>query len=82
MSKQTTGKSAPIKKVAGGGGGTADTAKAVERWIADIWQLHSGRPAPTVQYAAPMPDLDTLLQEWPPEMEALLGESWSLLECF
>jgi hypothetical protein len=22
-----------------------------------------------------MPDIDVLLQEWPPEMEALLGES-------
>ncbi len=68
VSKQSAVKNAPVKKVPG------SSVKAVEQWIADIWQLHSGRPAPTVNYAAPMPDMDTLLQEWPPEMEALLGE--------
>jgi hypothetical protein len=70
VSKQSAGKSAPVKKVSG-----PNIAKAIERWTADIWQLHSGRPAPTVNYAGNMPDIDVLLQEWPPEMEALLGES-------
>jgi hypothetical protein len=70
VSKQSAGKSAPVKKVSG-----PHIAKTIERWTADIWQLHSGRPAPTVNYAGNMPDIDVLLQEWPPEMESLLGES-------
>ena len=69
VSKQLAVKSGRVKKVA------ATDVKEIDRWLADIWQLHSGQPAPTVHYAAPMPDVDSLMQEWPPEMEALLGMS-------
>jgi intraflagellar transport protein 46 len=32
--------------------------------------LHKTRPAPTVNYTKNMPDFDTMMEEWKPEMEA------------
>ena len=30
-------------------------------------------PRPTVSYAKNMPDIETLMQEWPPEVEEMLN---------
>ncbi|KAK9394917.1 intraflagellar transport protein 46 like [Crotalus adamanteus] len=48
--------------------------KAVESWIESISELHRCKPPATVHYARPMPDIDTLMQEWTPEFEELLGK--------
>lgn len=48
--------------------------KAVENWIESISELHRSKPPATVHYTRPMPDIDTLMQEWPPEFEELLGK--------
>ncbi|XP_053501034.1 intraflagellar transport protein 46 homolog isoform X3 [Ictalurus furcatus] len=48
--------------------------KAVDNWIESISELHRSKPPATVHYTRPMPDIDTLMQEWPPEFEELLGK--------
>ncbi|XP_058273802.1 nucleolar protein dao-5-like [Hemibagrus wyckioides] len=48
--------------------------KAIDDWIDSISQLHRSKPPATVLYTRPMPDTDTLMQEWPPEFEELLGK--------
>eukprot|EP01116_Phalansterium_solitarium_P021623 TRINITY_DN679_c0_g1_i3.p1 TRINITY_DN679_c0_g1~~TRINITY_DN679_c0_g1_i3.p1 ORF type:complete len:347 (-),score=125.89 TRINITY_DN679_c0_g1_i3:326-1366(-) len=47
-------------------------AKAIKSWVQRIGDLHRTKPAPTVTYAKPMPDIDSLMQEWPNELEKLL----------
>jgi hypothetical protein len=37
-----------------------------------ILDIHKAKPAATVSYAKPMPDIEALMQEWPPEVEAFL----------
>ncbi|XP_057378481.1 intraflagellar transport protein 46 homolog isoform X1 [Daphnia carinata] len=48
--------------------------KAIEKWIKDINELHRSKPLPTVNYNKPLPDIDTLLQEWNPDVEDILSE--------
>ncbi|XP_034936114.1 intraflagellar transport protein 46 homolog [Chelonus insularis] len=43
--------------------------KAIDKWIEDINQLHRSKPIPTVRLTQPMPDIDTLLQQWPTDIE-------------
>ena len=64
MSKEGGGKGTKVKKLKG----CEDPLKEVEKWIQDIWELHRSQPAPSVQYTAHMPDIDTLMEEWPPEV--------------
>ncbi|XP_072314939.1 intraflagellar transport protein 46 homolog [Eucyclogobius newberryi] len=47
--------------------------RPVERWVESIAALHRSKAAPTVHFSRAMPDVDALLQEWPPELEELLG---------
>jgi hypothetical protein len=35
-------------------------------------ELHRSKPPPSVTYSAPMPEIETLMQEWPPEVEEAL----------
>ncbi|CAB3248746.1 unnamed protein product [Arctia plantaginis] len=49
-------------------------SKAIERWIKDVSELHLSKPAPTVAYNHKMPDIDTLMEEWPEPMEETLNE--------
>jgi intraflagellar transport protein 46 len=44
--------------------------KEVTRWIGSVQDLHKTRPPPTVNYSKNMPDIETLMQEWHPDMEA------------
>ena len=46
----------------------------IERWISSIADLHRARPPPQVNYRRPMPDIDKLMEEWPPEFEDLLRD--------
>ena len=46
--------------------------KAIEGWIRDISDLHRCKPPLTVVYGKPMPEIDSLMQEWPPAVENLL----------
>ena len=58
--------------------------KAIEKWIEDMSELHSRKHPLTVQLTKPFPDIDTLLQQWPPEVEEKLNDSqidFSKLDC-
>jgi intraflagellar transport protein 46 len=43
--------------------------KEIGRWITAVQDLHKTRPPPTVNYSKAMPEFDTLMEEWPQEME-------------
>lgn len=47
--------------------------RAVDSWVESISALHRSKPPASVQYGRPMPDIDSLMQEWPAELEELLG---------
>lgn len=48
--------------------------KAINSWIESMEELHRSKPPQSVHYTRPMPDIDFLMQEWPPEMESLLSK--------
>jgi intraflagellar transport protein 46 len=49
-----------------------DRRQRLATWISSIADLHKNKPAAAVHYSRPMPDLEVLMQEWPPELEAML----------
>ncbi|XP_006616677.1 intraflagellar transport protein 46 homolog [Apis dorsata] len=49
--------------------------KSIEKWIEDIDQLHRSKHPPAVHLTKPMPEIDSLLQQWPPEVEEKLNEA-------
>lgn len=46
--------------------------REISRWVASVADVHRSRPPPTVPYSKPMPDIERLMQEWPPGFEELL----------
>ena len=64
---QSSAKGLTIKKVDCG-----RKEKAIEGWIRDISDLHRVKPPLTVVYGKPMPEIDSLMQEWPPAVENLV----------
>jgi intraflagellar transport protein 46 len=48
--------------------------KAITNWISSISDLHRHKPAPSVRYTKPMPDIEALMQIWPAPMEELLDQ--------
>uniref|UniRef100_A0A096LRA2 Intraflagellar transport protein 46 homolog n=1 Tax=Poecilia formosa TaxID=48698 RepID=A0A096LRA2_POEFO len=61
-----------LKKVASVAGPRTNP-RAVDSWVDSISALHRSKPPASVRYSRTMPDLDSLMQEWPPEVEELLG---------
>jgi intraflagellar transport protein 46 len=51
----------------------ANRSNVVDKWIADIKDLHYKKPLPTVNYSKLMPEIESLLQAWSPEFEELLN---------
>jgi len=49
--------------------------KAIEEWIHNISKLQKAKTVDTIHYRKPMPDVDTLMQEWPTQFEELLKET-------
>ncbi|XP_044040157.1 intraflagellar transport protein 46 homolog isoform X2 [Siniperca chuatsi] len=47
--------------------------RALDSWVESISALHRSKPPASVQYGRAMPDIDSLMQEWPAELEELLG---------
>lgn len=47
-------------------------SKQILAWVQKIQELHKSKPPPTVTYSKKMPDIETLMQEWPPEIEKTL----------
>ena len=49
--------------------------KKINSWIQNIGEIHQKQPPATATYSKPMPDIETLMQEWPSEIEDLLRSS-------
>lgn len=45
---------------------------SIDKWIQSIASLHRSKPPPQVHYKRNVPDMDTLLDMWPPEFEQAL----------
>eukprot|EP00040_Diaphanoeca_grandis_P023768 m.129785 g.129785 ORF g.129785 m.129785 type:complete len:382 (+) comp29427_c0_seq1:280-1425(+) len=50
----------------------AANVKVVDNWITSITDLHRNKPPQSIQYSTPMPDINILMQEWPPQVEEML----------
>ncbi|XP_075696164.1 intraflagellar transport protein 46 homolog isoform X2 [Rhinoderma darwinii] len=48
--------------------------KAIDTWIESISELNRSKPPATVHLTRPMPEVETLMQEWPSEFEECLGK--------
>ncbi len=46
--------------------------KKIQRWIENIQKVHREKPRPTVIYSQKMPDIEQLMQVWPPAFEDTL----------
>jgi intraflagellar transport protein 46 len=49
--------------------------REIQKWIDSIEDLHRSKPAPQVRYSKPMPDIESLMQEWPEEVEAAISKA-------
>ncbi|VDL69252.1 unnamed protein product [Nippostrongylus brasiliensis] len=67
----TTQDDAPVKQLE-----RADkSSHEIDKWITDIKELHRTRPSQsTVQFRSPLPDVETLMQEFPPHFEQCLND--------
>ena len=71
VAKQTSAKAVVVKTLE-----EADkNPKSIDKWIKDISELHRSKPPPTVHYSKAMPDIDSLMQELPTEVEDLLRDA-------
>ncbi|KAJ1374611.1 Intraflagellar transport complex B protein 46 C terminal [Parelaphostrongylus tenuis] len=60
---------APVKQLERGD----KSAHEIDKWISDIKELHRTRPSQsTVQFRGPMPDIESLMQEFHPHFEQSL----------
>jgi len=48
--------------------------RAIQGWIDSIRELHRSKPPPHVHYTRQMPDVESLMQVWPDDVEKLLNE--------
>jgi intraflagellar transport protein 46 len=48
--------------------------KKISSWIQNIEEVHRKKPPPSVSYSKNMPDIETLMQVWPSELEELFKE--------
>jgi intraflagellar transport protein 46 len=71
VAKQSSAKAMVVKSVEY----AEKNTKAIDRWIKDISDLHRSKPPPTVHYSKQMPDIDSLMQEWPANVEQQLRET-------
>lgn len=59
-------------------------SKSIDKWIDDMNQLHRSKHLPAVQLNRAMPDIDSLMQQWPSQVEDKLNElqlNLSELDC-
>ncbi|GLC38524.1 Intraflagellar transport protein 46 [Pleodorina starrii] len=47
-------------------------AKKIQQWIGSILDIHKAKPPASVSYSKRMPEIEALMQEWPPEVEGFL----------
>ena len=52
--------------------------KLIDDWIRSVKELHQAKPPDQVRYARRMPDIESLMQEWPSQIESFLNSVKSL----
>ncbi|GAB6033091.1 Intraflagellar transport protein 46 [Chamberlinius hualienensis] len=70
ISKESTTKSITVKTLED----AEKNVKEIDKWIKSISDLHRSKPPPAVHYSRNMPSIDTLMQEWSPQVEELLKD--------
>ncbi|GAB1603007.1 intraflagellar transport protein 46 homolog [Argonauta hians] len=70
ISKQSTAKQMVVKSL----DQAENDPKQIDNWIQNIDKLHRSKPPPNVHYTKNIPPIDNLMQEWPPQFEALLKQ--------
>lgn len=70
IAKTTTSRALKLTQVQN----AEDNSKAVTNWINSMAEVHRDRMPQTVHYTTAMPDLESLMQEWPPQVEAALSK--------
>lgn len=68
ISKQTTTKAMQVRSIEE----ASKNPKLINNWVESISNLHRSKPPPTVHYNKTMPDIESLMQEWPGDFEELL----------
>mmetsp|Transcript_35269 Transcript_35269/g.60937 ORF Transcript_35269/g.60937 Transcript_35269/m.60937 type:complete len:476 (+) Transcript_35269:90-1517(+) len=53
----------------------AKSPAEIEKWIKSIEDLHRQKPSVDYQYKKNMPDIESLMQEWPEEFEEMLQKT-------
>jgi intraflagellar transport protein 46 len=48
--------------------------KQIQSWISSVAEIHKTKQPPSVSYSKQMPDIDSLMQVWPEEVEELFSE--------
>ncbi|KAJ3220511.1 Intraflagellar transport protein 46 [Clydaea vesicula] len=46
--------------------------KALEQWVQNVYDLHVHKPPDKVEYSKRMPDVETLMEEWPEKIQEAL----------
>ncbi|KAL5104255.1 hypothetical protein TcWFU_004274 [Taenia crassiceps] len=80
ISKRKTAKEMAVKSIED----PERNGKEIDKWIKSITNLHLSKPPPAVHYTKPMPDLTSLMSEWPEDFEKALktaGIPTALLGC-
>eukprot|EP00794_Sanderia_malayensis_P010947 gene10947-12108_t len=68
ISKQTSAKQMVVRSIED----AEKNPKAIDSWMQSIADLHRQKPPQNVHYTKTMPDIESLMQEWPPEFEEML----------
>jgi len=55
--------------------GAEHNSKAIKAWMDSISEVHKKKPPPEVNYSKVMPDIESLMQVWPPQFEDELSRS-------
>lgn len=63
---------APVEDVAGVLTNDASSQRRLDNWITSVEQMHEATAPSEVTYSGKMPQLDALMQEWPPEVEQVV----------
>jgi len=50
-------------------------SKQIKQWITSIDEVHKKQPGTEVTYSRPMPDIENLMQVWPPQFEDELSRT-------
>eukprot|EP00002_Diphylleia_rotans_P016933 TRINITY_DN3292_c0_g1_i2.p1 TRINITY_DN3292_c0_g1~~TRINITY_DN3292_c0_g1_i2.p1 ORF type:complete len:285 (+),score=61.48 TRINITY_DN3292_c0_g1_i2:371-1225(+) len=69
VSKQAGTQPATIRSIEN----AARNPKAISSWVNSVNELHRSKPRDVVHYSRQMPDLESLMQIWPSEVEEILN---------